>query len=138
MRIPVPVVPAPLRWLAVVGTAGFVFYTSIVTTPPPNPVVPEPPSLVPLDKWRHFLAYGAIAGTLWYASVDWDRPAWQVALVVVGLTVLYGVGLEAWQSLVPRRYFSVGDAYANALGALFVLPLFALRDWSDLFDAPGR
>lgn len=58
--------------------------------------------------------------------------------MVVGLTVLYGVGLEAWQSLIPRRYFSVGDAYANALGALLVLPLLALRDRFDLFDVPGR
>lgn len=136
--IRVPVVPATLRWLAVATVAGFIFYNSVVTAPPPEPVVPDPPSLVPLDKWRHFLAYGALAGSLWYASVDWNRPLRDVVFLVVGVTTLYGVGLEVWQSFVPNRYFSAGDAYANALGALFAVPLLALRERLTVTRVPGK
>jgi VanZ family protein len=43
-------------------------------------------------------------------------------------TVLYGIGIEYGQSLVPERYVSLGDAYANALGAVLVLPWYLLRN----------
>jgi VanZ family protein len=55
-------------------------------------------------------------------------------------TVLYGVGVEFGQSLIPGRFFSVGDAYANAFGAALVVPWYALcryvefvplRSWVD-------
>jgi VanZ family protein len=126
----VPLIPSVVRWIAVFVVAGFIFYTSIITTPPPNPVVPKPgpPDLIQLDKWRHFLAYGALAGSLWYATVDWDRPTRFVVVVVLGTTIIYGIGLEYWQSLIPKRYFSVDDAYANAFGSLFSIPLLILRD----------
>lgn len=61
-----------------------------------------------------------------------------VAVVVLGVTVVYGVGLEFWQSLIPRRYFSIGDAYANALGSVFVIPLLLLRDRLPLLYIPGK
>jgi len=44
-------------------------------------------------------------------------------------TVLYGVGVEFGQSLIPERFFSVGDAYANAFGAALVVPWYALRPY---------
>ncbi|WP_123533875.1 VanZ family protein [Halosimplex salinum] len=135
----IPLLPRAVRWAAVALVAGFIFYTSIVTTPPPEAVVPKlgPPDLIPLDKWRHFLAYGALAGSLWYATLDWDRSVRLVALFVLGVTIVYGIGIEFWQSLIPRRYFSVGDAYANALGTLFVVPLFVLRERVDGFGLFG-
>jgi VanZ family protein len=46
---------------------------------------------------------------------------------VLVTTVLYGVGIEYGQSLVPERYSSAGDAYANAFGAVLVVPWYALR-----------
>ena len=126
-RLRIPLLPAWVRWLGVLAVGAFIFYTSILTTPPPEPVVPGKPDLLPLDKWRHFLAYAAFGGALAYATTDRERPVWQLALVVIGVTVVYGVGIEFWQSFIPNRYFSVGDAYANTLGAVLVLPWYAVR-----------
>lgn len=126
MTLRVPLLPRWLRWLAVVGLAGFIFYTSILTTPP-GTVDPVKPALVPLDKWRHFLAYAAFGGALAYATTDWDTDWRVLAVGVVGVTVVYGVGIEAWQSFIPNRYFSLGDAYANALGGLLVVPWYLVR-----------
>jgi len=119
--------PPWIRWTGVVAVAAFVFYTSILTTPPPEPVIPGRPDLLPLDKWRHFLAYAALAGALAYATADSDRDVRVLFLAVVGATALYGIGIEFWQSLIPNRYFSVEDAYANLLGAVLVAPWYLVR-----------
>jgi len=127
MGVRVPLVPRWLRWSAVVAVAAVVFYLSVVTAPPEAPVAPAPPDLIPLDKWRHFFAYAALAGSLAYATATREWRARTLAAFVIGLTVAYGVGIEFAQSGIPDRYFSVDDAYANALGALLVAPWFALR-----------
>jgi VanZ family protein len=128
-RIAVPVLPRWLRWAAVLAVAAGVFYLSVVAVPPEEPLVapPGPPELLPLDKWRHFLAYGALAGSLTYATVDWKWPPARLAVLVVGIAAAYGLGVEGIQATTPDRYFSMGDAYANVLGALLVLPWFAVR-----------
>lgn len=124
-----PLIPRWMRWAGVVAVAGFIFYTSIVALPPSpdKAVVPGKPSPVPLDKWRHFLAYAALAGSLVYATVDLDRPARHRLVLVVGVAVLYGIGIEFGQSQIPNRYFSLGDAYANAIGGLLVTPWYLIR-----------
>lgn len=126
-RVPVPLVPAWLRWLGVAVVAGVVFVTSVLVAPPSDPVVPAPPSLLPLDKWRHFLAYGALAYALAYAVADSDRPRTQLAAGVFAVTVLYGVGIELWQWTLPNRFFGIGDAYANAIGAALVVVWYAVE-----------
>jgi VanZ family protein len=128
MNVRLPLLPAWLRWVFVVCLAGFIFYTSILTDPPTY-VDSAKPELVPLDKWRHFVAYAAFGGSLAYASVDWslDRR-WAIAFVL-GTTVAYGVGIELVQGLVPERYTSAGDAYANALGAVLVAPWYLVRPY---------
>lgn len=127
MSVRTPLLPAWLRWLAVLAVAGFIFYTSILTVPPETVVDEAKPDLLPLDKWRHFLAYAALGGSLAYATTDWEVDGRVLAVTVVGVTVLYGVGVEFGQSLIPQRYFSVGDAYANALGGMLVMPWYLVR-----------
>jgi hypothetical protein len=127
MGVPVPLLPRWMRYLGVAFVVGVVFYTSVLLTPPTTPILPVKPSLLPLDKWRHLLAYAAVAGSLVYATLDSDRPTHRLALAVVLVTVLYGVGIELVQSQIPNRYFSVADAYANAVGALLVTPVYLLR-----------
>jgi VanZ family protein len=128
MKLRLPLLPAWLRWAFVACVAGFIFYTSILTSPPTY-VDPARPELVPLDKWRHFLAYAAFGGALAYASVDWSLGRRAAIVFVLGVTVAYGVGIEAWQATVPDRYLSVGDAYANALGAVLVAPWYLVRPY---------
>lgn len=123
-----PLLPAWLRWLGVVAVAVAIFYLSVLAVPPEQAVAPKP-DLVPLDKWRHFLAYAGLGGALAYATVEWEWRTRRVAVAVLAVVVAYGVGLELWQSLLAERYFSVGDAYANALGGVLAMPLFALREW---------
>lgn len=138
-RIAVPVVPRALRWGAVVAVAGGIFYLSVVSVPPGEPVVPPPgpPDLLPLDKWRHFLAYAALGGSLGYATVDWEWPSPRLAVLVIGVVAAYGLGVEGIQSTLAHRYFSMGDAYANVFGAVLVVPWFALRSRVPFVRVPG-
>ncbi|WP_166972445.1 VanZ family protein [Haloarcula sp. JP-L23] len=127
MTVRLPLVPRWLRWGFVVAVAGFIFYMSLVAVPPETAVDTAKPDVLPLDKWRHFVAYAALAGTLVYATADWAlRRRWSV-LLVVGSVALYGVGIEAGQSALPARYFSLGDAYANVLGAVLLTPWYLLQ-----------
>ncbi|ESS12948.1 MAG: putative integral membrane protein [uncultured archaeon A07HR60] len=113
----VPLLSWWLRWGAVVGLAGFIFYASVLTAPPETPIDIEF-NFIPLDKWRHFVAYGAFGYALAYATTDWELPTRRVAFGVFVVTVVYGIGIEFAQAAVPERYFSLGDAYANALGGV--------------------
>jgi VanZ family protein len=128
MHLRLPLLPAWLRWGFVACVAGFVFYTSILTSPPTY-VDPAKPELIPLDKWRHFVAYAAFGGSLAYASADWSLDRRSAFVFVLGVTMAYGVGIEVWQAFVPERSFSVGDAYANALGAVLVAPWYLVRSY---------
>ncbi len=134
-QVRVPLLPAWLRWSGVFALAAFIFYTSILTTPP-GVVDPAKPDLLPLDKWRHFVAYAVFGGSLAYATTDWDVSRGRLALGVILITVVYGVGIEFGQSMIPERYFSVGDAYANALGGVLVVPYYLL--WPYLSFTPLR
>lgn len=131
-RLPVPLVPAWLRWLGVAAVAGFVLVTSVLVTPPPEPIVPGKADPLPLDKWRHFLAYAATAYALAYALADSERPRTHLAVGVFCVTVLYGVGIELWQWTLPNRFFSVEDAYANAIGAALVGVWYAVEPYLQL------
>jgi len=129
MALPVPLLPRWLRWVGVGGLAAFIFYASIVTVPPETVVDTWKPTLLPLDKWRHFVAYTVLGFALAYATTDWEWDSRLLAVTVIGAVVVYGVGIEAGQSLVPERYFSLGDAYANALGGVLVAPYFLVRQY---------
>jgi VanZ family protein len=121
--------PGWIRWAFVVCVAGFIFYTSILTAPPDTVLDAGRPDLVPLDKWRHFLAYATFGGALAYATADWTIERRYAAAFVIGTTMAYGIGIEAWQSFVPERYFSYGDAYANTLGAVLISPWYLIRPY---------
>jgi VanZ family protein len=127
MRVRFPLLPDAVRWSMVLAIAVFIFYVSIVTAPTETPVDPMKPAVFELDKWRHFVAYGALGGSLSYALDDRETSTARLVLVVATVSVVYGVGIELWQSLIPDRYFSVGDALANALGAVLSLSWYLVR-----------
>jgi len=132
MKLRILLFPVWVRWLLVVGIAGFIFYVSVITVPPETAVDgAKPTDWIPLDKWRHFLAYAAFGFTLAYATTDWDLDERKLVALVVGTTIVYGVGIEFAQSLVPDRYFSMGDAYANAFGGVLVVPWYLVSPYLD-------
>jgi VanZ family protein len=120
-------VPGYIRWLGVLVVAGFIFYVSLVTVPPEQPVVPGRPDFLPLDKWRHFLAYAALGYALAYAITDWRTARWRKALLVLTVVAVYGGGIELSQSLLPQRYFGVDDFIANQFGAILSLTWYFLE-----------
>jgi len=132
MELRAPLLPWWLRWTFVAGLAAFIFYVSIVTAPPETVVDQAKPGVsdlfeIQLDKWRHFVAYAALGYALAYATTDWDLDRRTLAALVILTTIVYGVGIEFGQSQIPDRYFSVGDASANALGGVLVVPWYLLR-----------
>lgn len=117
MRVPLPLVPRPVRYLGVAVVGGVLFVTSVIDPaatgggPPPY----GPFGLVLLDKWLHALAYAGLAGALLYALARADPRALAVA---VALAAGYGLGIEAVQAVLPERSFDLADAAANAVGAV--------------------
>lgn len=129
-HVPVPLLPARVRWGLVALVALAIGLLSVVAVTPEEPVaVVGPPLGLALDKWRHLVAYFAFGGSLAYATADWDWPRWRLAALVVGLAVTYGLVIEGIQGPLPHRYLSPADAVANAVGGLLVLPWFLVRPW---------
>lgn len=127
MNARLPLFPRWVRWGIVFVVGGYIFYASLITIPPVTAVDAAKPSILPLDKWRHFVAYAAFGGTLAYATADWHIRLRYRALAVILITLTYGMGIEIGQIFAPHRYPSVTDAYANAIGGLLILPWYVLR-----------
>lgn len=128
-RVRIPLLPRWLRWSAVVAVAGFVFYTSVLTTPPET-LLDSRFNFVPLDKWRHFLAYGALGSALAYALVDADPSPGRVVLAAFAGSMLFGIGIEAVQAPMATRSGTLLDVYANAIGCLAVVPWYLLARYA--------
>ena len=81
----------------------------------------EMPSTLPWDKFNHFVGYAGLAGLVGLSGL----LLWRTFMVVV----LYGIGIEYLQILVPGRTGGDWmDIFANTFGALTaVLLLAALR-----------
>jgi VanZ family protein len=104
-------------------------YSSVIPAPSGTPIIPWEPALLPFDKWMHFIGYATLSLLLAYAIIDWDVPHHHQALLVLITIVTYGVGIEAIQLHLPYRSFSLSDIYANTLGAIIVLPWYAVRPY---------
>ena len=111
-----PLVPAWLRWTAVLGTAVVILYFSIVP-PPSGGISMGPFGLISLSYWLHTLAYLGLSVVLAYALQSSPRPDWQILLIVFALAVGYGISIELIQLPLPTRSFDVRDILVNGLGA---------------------
>lgn len=129
----VPLVDAELRWTGVACIGAVIFLLSVVLSPPADPVTVRP-NTVPLDKWRHFVAYAALGISFAYATADWDRPTSHVVLATVLVTGSYGLGLELVQGLLPGRHFAVLDAAANLIGVLLSSVWYLVQPYVDLYE----
>jgi hypothetical protein len=121
--------------LGVIIVAVFLFYTSVITTPPEVAVTQSGAGVFTSlsdisgfaqSHWRHFIAYGAFAYGLAYATDHWGLSLQSRGLLVVTTVVLFGLGIELIQPF-AQRTFAVNDIAANTLGAALVLPWFLVR-----------
>ncbi|WP_411816387.1 VanZ family protein [Hyphococcus sp. DH-69] len=65
------------------------------------------------DKIAHFLAYGALGTSAYWAQIELFARRWMILI----LLPLYGVLLEGLQGLGGVRSPEIADAVANGLGA---------------------
>ena len=83
-------------------------------------------SLIPIsgtgvnDKWSHLLTYLFLA--VWFSLLLQQK---QLAWLALGL-LIFGIVIEALQSLTSYRSAELGDIAANATGILLGLPLYLL------------
>ncbi len=131
-RIPFPLFPTPVRWAAVLAIASLIFYASLVTVP--ETVVDDAqPEFIPINYWRHLVAYFALGGSLAYATDDWHLDRWKQAAFVIAIAAMYGIAMEAGQHFLPHRtLFLLTDAAVNTLGATGVVSWYLVRPYLDL------
>lgn len=83
---------------------------------------------LPVDKLVHMLLFGTLAFSFFTnfkvankSALQGDRPK---ALALI-FCILFGIGMEFYQKyFVPTRGFEVADMLADAIGAIFALPVF--------------
>ena len=88
--------------------------------------LPSPPKpFFGLDKIFHIIAFGAFAFTLtfWFKTENWISKTQKYVLLVICITVLYGLSDEIHQYFVPNRSSSVYDLLADTLGAFLAVGL---------------
>ncbi len=95
------------------------FTTYMALTPLAHAVVP---SLG--DKSLHFLAFGYLSLSFW-----WAFPRWGTSSLAVVLFVTYGLLIELVQGLIPNRVTSIADFVADCIGILCGLGLGHLYTW---------
>lgn len=78
-----------------------------------------------LDKILHIIDFGSFAFTLtfWFTAENWISNTQKYALLVIGITVLYGISDEVHQYFVPNRSPSIYDLLADTVGAFLAVGL---------------
>jgi VanZ family protein len=82
----------------------------------------------PVDKLVHVMLFGSLAFSIFSyfenASITALKTVRAKAIAIL-FCVLYGIGMEFYQKyFAPSRGFEVNDMLADAVGALFALPIF--------------
>ncbi|MEL3901393.1 MAG: VanZ family protein [Treponema phagedenis] len=78
-----------------------------------------------MDKLLHIAAFGTFAFTLsfWFKRESWYKKTVKLAVIVIGITALYGLSDEVHQYFVPNRSSSVYDLLADITGACLAVGL---------------
>jgi VanZ family protein len=131
--------PAWVRWTSVLGVAAVIVYFSVFAG------VSRPPSVSPWwDKQLHFVAYGGFALAMIYATARMrDHPVRRAVLVLV-VSIGFGVAIELAQAPLANRYATVGDVLANGAGVFLASSWLLLErrlryrpvDHTDLVSRP--
>lgn len=123
------------RWLAYLPFVAGCIAIYLVSDMP-RPPVPDALSFRFSDKLMHACAYGVLAWLALFGA--WRRRGGlgrASFLEAIALAALYGVSDELHQSFVPNRTATVGDAIADAVGAMLFVGLVAA--WLRARAKPG-
>ena len=114
------------RWFMPAIYAAMIFIVSSLPGPPAEAAIRVS------DKLLHMCLYGLMAVLVAMAMQRPGRPLpWRRALIVVLITVAYGVTDEYHQSFVPGRLAGADDGLADAAGAVLGVAWYVLvsRRW---------
>ena len=130
MRLPLPVFPRSLRYLAVAIVCGIIFYFSVLAIPPDTPA----PDGTDLPTWRHFLAYFVLGLSIAYTLTDRPISRKRKALLVLVLATGYGAVIELAQGFVPERHMALTDVFINAASVSVSLCWYLVEPYVDHVD----
>lgn len=83
---------------------------------------------ISFDKWVHAFLYFVLFSTCYYGYHKYKNNQQSYFLITLAICVLYGVGIEVFQSLfLPDRSGDIPDAVANTMGS--ILAIFGIRIW---------
>lgn len=108
----------------------------------PIPEVPQLEGVPLMDKWVHFLMYGAVACCVWYdyyrnrkdKKITKNSVFWTLAY-----PILLGGLLELWQNyLTTCRSGEWLDLFADSIGTFLAFPIgfFAIRHFAKKVNFP--
>jgi len=98
-------------WLITIIYMGIIFYVSS------QPHLRLPVDFWQADKFAHLLFYIPLS-FLFYLSLRASGIERYIFIISILLSCLYGVTDELHQAFVPGRVASIGDLFADSLGAL--------------------
>jgi VanZ family protein len=82
----------------------------------------------PVDKLVHVILFGSLAFSFFFhfeKTNSQKLKTIRAKAYVLIFCILYGIGMEYYQKYyVPTRGFDVNDMLADAVGAIFALPIF--------------
>ena len=132
MRLPLPVFPRSLRYLAVTIVCGIIFYFSVLAIPPETGA--PAPDIIDLPTWRHFLAYFVLGLSIAYALTDRSISRKRKVLLVFVLATGYGAFIELAQGFVPERHMEVTDVFINAASVSVSLCWYLVEPYVEHVD----
>lgn len=103
-----------LLWAPLVGYISSIFLMSSLSSFPVHL-----PVSWPIDKVLHFVEYAVLSllvARVVHRSLGRLASVVKIAVITIGITILFGVGDELFQSKVVNRDCSVFDLAADALG----------------------
>ncbi|WP_336516116.1 VanZ family protein [Pollutibacter soli] len=113
-------------WIAIAWTI-IIFILLVI----PQESIPEEQlfDISDFDKIVHCILFGFFLWfwACWYAAKKAPaRTGFQTVLVILVITIIYGLGMEYYQKYFTSRDFDFGDVIADSLGAVIAAIVFWL------------
>lgn len=124
LPVPMPLLPAVVRWLGVGSVAAIILYYSLFAAATDGDVAFLD---VAISYVLHFAAYAGLGATLAYALADRPLSTTRKVLAVFLVVMMYGLAIELAQGLIADRTASLLDGIVNACGGAASLSWYGLE-----------